>query len=136
VTAASKAIEQLKGRMAEAQAHWTQARQTITELQEEAQEVRHLAAELHQALVKVRRVLRGVVVPGGRVVPDRGLGDRERYAAPLHLGVRHAPGSNEFRASHLTPDEVLGVIHDTHPVRFPIPNAKLDVVRWQVGHGA
>jgi hypothetical protein len=28
------------------------------------------------------------------------------------------------------------VIHDTHPVRFPIPNAKLDVVRWQVGHGA
>jgi hypothetical protein len=59
--AAAQAIADLAPRIAEARAQWVEARKAMTELQEEAQQVRNAAQELHAGLVVLRRVLRRVI---------------------------------------------------------------------------
>src|SRR5690606_11011172 len=67
-----------------------------------------------------------VVIPGGSVVADGGLGHGKEDAAPLQLGVRRQSFPDEFRSRDLAPHEIVRVVDDAHLIRLRVADADLD----------
>ena len=56
------------------------------------------------------------------------LNDRERNILLFQLGVWRAESADELSASHLTPDQIVGVIHDLHLVGLGVADPELNRV--------
>src|SRR5262252_1902782 len=76
--------------------------------------------------------------------PRRQLGDSKPDTRTLHFGVTHATRADEIGATHLTPHEIVRVVHHAHLIGLRVPNAEFHVVerrrgawwRWIAGHAA
>src|SRR5262249_45114959 len=78
-----------------------------------------------------RAYLNQVVVTRRPMESCRQVGDSKTDAGAFDVGIAHPSRADEVRAPDLAPDQIIGVIDDTHLVRFGVAHAKLDVVRWQ-----
>src|SRR6202020_2581718 len=75
-----------------------------------------------------------IVVAGGRFVAAGGFDDGEMAVVlQLHLLVLEAELTEEFDTANFAPDEVIGVVGDTHLVGFRVADAE-GGGRWHSGY--
>ena len=76
-----------------------------------------------------------VIVSSGRVASHRHVHDCEGHAVALELRVRRARGPDVLGAADFAPDQVVGVIHDSHLIGFRVADTQFSDMR-PVAHGA
>src|SRR5215831_9480463 len=65
--------------------------------------------------------------------PRRQLRNSEPNARALHVGVTHATRADEIGASHLTPYEIVGVVHHAHLIGLRVPDTEFHVMEQRFG---